>query len=249
MESAVNPTQMARGCDGKPEPALKEPFRKMALLLRGIESSQLAPRYVLFLVLIMIAGWNGDNGFATPAQTVSNAADSRAIRSAGISMSQGPRRIAPGAWPIKASSNHRYLVTQDGSRWLMLASSPQPMLAYLTPDQMGTYMADRKSYGFNSIWFDALLGAYDGGYSDARLLDGTVPFTTGKTENNYDFSTPNEAYWAEIDHIVTQAAGYGLVAILDPFDTGLTPSTGDCAGKGAAGLADCRQTERCQENV
>jgi len=109
------------------------------------------------------------------------------------------------------------------------------MIAYLTPAQMGTYMADRKSYGFNSIWFDALLGAYDGGYSDARLLDGTVPFTSGSSENNYDFSTPNEAYWTEIDRIVTQAAEYGLVTILDPFDTGLTPSTGECSAKGQTG--------------
>ena len=143
--------------------------------------------------------------------------------------------IGSTGWPIKASG--RFLVTQAGTAWPMLCSSPQPMIAFLTPTQMGNYMSDRASYGFNCLWFEILLGTYDGGNSDGSLLDGTVPFTSPNpgTENNYDLSTPNNAYWTEIDNIVTQAASYGLVVLLDPWDTGLSPSTGVCSTTGQTG--------------
>ena len=140
------------------------------------------------------------------------------------------------SWPIKASG--RYLVDQNNNPWLMLASSPQPMVHFLTPAQMGTYMQDRVGYGFNSIWFEILCGSYDGcgtSPSNGALQDGTVPFTSGTNENNYDFSTPNNAYWTEIDNIINQAATYGLTAIIDPFDTGLNPSTGVCTTTGQTG--------------
>ncbi len=61
---------------------------------------------------------------------------------------------------------------------------------------------------------------YTGGNAAGTAFDGTPPFTSGSSPANYDLSTPNPAYFAELDSAINLAASYGLVAILDPIETG-----------------------------
>jgi hypothetical protein len=99
---------------------------------------------------------------------------------------------------------------------------------------MSELMADRARHSLNATWPEVLIGTYNGGRANGALQDGTVPFNSTAclgakpppcSENNYDFSKPNNDYWVEIDNLVTSAASKGLVLLMNPFDTGLTVSS------------------------
>ncbi len=74
--------------------------------------------------------------------------------------------------------------------------------------------------GFNSILVDALCTSYTGGNGNGTAYDGTPPFTSGTDPSNYDLSTPNPAYFAELDALVSLAATDHLAVLLDPIETG-----------------------------
>jgi hypothetical protein len=63
--------------------------------------------------------------------------------------------------------------------------------------------------------FVLLCGGYTTCRSDASTYDGIPPFTTA-----WDFSTPNEAYFAHVDRVLQLAASYGMLVFLEPAETG-----------------------------
>jgi hypothetical protein len=123
-------------------------------------------------------------------------------------------------YPLKASPNGRYLTDSSGVPYLLMGDSPQSMIANLNPPQMSGYMANRQLLNFNSILVDALCTTYTGGNGSGTAYDGTPPFTSGTSPSNYDLSTPNPAYFAELDALVNLAANYHLAVVLDPIETG-----------------------------
>jgi hypothetical protein len=124
------------------------------------------------------------------------------------------------AMPLKLSTNGRYLVDQNGAPFLILGDSPQPMIALLGTADMATYMANRQLRGFNTIYVDVLVDAYTSGNANGTNFDGVPPFTSGSSPADYDLSTPNPTYFSSLDTLVSMAASYGLVVILDPIETG-----------------------------
>ena len=136
----------------------------------------------------------------------------------GQTMSRSP--LASPVYPLKASANGHYLTDSNGVPFLLMGDSPQSMIANLTPVQMSGYMANRRAMDFNSILVDALCTSYTGGNSNGTAYDGTPPFTSGTDPSNYDLSTPNPAYFAELDALVSLAASYNLAVLLDPIETG-----------------------------
>jgi Protein of unknown function (DUF4038)/Putative collagen-binding domain of a collagenase len=56
--------------------------------------------------------------------------------------------------------------------------------------------------------------------TSGAAADGTLPFTTGTTPATYDLSTPNNAFWSEVDTFISEAAAHGLVVSLDPMAWG-----------------------------
>lgn len=135
-----------------------------------------------------------------------------------------PVLAGPG-YPLKRSSNNRYLVDQNNVPFLLIGDSPQGLMGNLTPSQMASFFADRQAEGFNAVYVMLLCGDYTGGKSTGAAQDGTLPFTSGTNENNYDFSTPNSAYFTEIDAMINLAATYNLSVLLNPLDTGLNGGT------------------------
>lgn len=119
------------------------------------------------------------------------------------------------AYPLEPSLNRRYLVDQDGVPFLMMGDSPQGLIANLTEAEADGFFANRQVHGFNAVWINLLCGTYTGGRPDGSTYDGIVPFTTPN-----DVSTPNPAYFARVDHMLTLAARYGIVVVLDPAETG-----------------------------
>ena len=131
-----------------------------------------------------------------------------------------PTPTSPAAFPLKASANRRYLVDQNGVPVLIMGDSPQSMVVNLTTAQMATYMADRQARGFNTILVDVLVTTYTAGNASGTTYDGIAPFTSGSSPADYDLSTPNPAYFARLDTLVSMAATDGLLVMLDPIETG-----------------------------
>jgi hypothetical protein len=124
------------------------------------------------------------------------------------------------AFPLKRSANNRYLVDQNDTPVLLLGDSPHSLLVLLDTTDMATYMADRHAHDFNAILVQVLCDQYTGGNASGTTFDGIAPFTSGSSPSDYDISTPNPAYFARLDSLVTMAAADGLVVFLDPVDTG-----------------------------
>ncbi len=123
--------------------------------------------------------------------------------------------------PLKASSNNRYLVDQNGTPFLIMGDSPQALVGNLGPTDMATYMADRERLGFNALWVNLLC---DNATPTAMLMGplsmGWRLSPAGPSPSNYDLSTPNSAYFSRVDSMVNMAATYNLVVFLDPIETG-----------------------------
>jgi hypothetical protein len=157
----------------------------------------------------------------TPSASGSRAA-SVSITDNAVGSPQTVSLSGSGAFvlPVKASANGRYFVDQNNAPWLLMADSPQSMICTINASSMATYMSARQSEGFNAIQADAICTTYTGGNANGTAFDGTPPFTSGSSPANYDLSTPNSAYFTELDSLVTLAASYGLVVVLDPIETG-----------------------------
>ena len=119
------------------------------------------------------------------------------------------------AYPLKVSPNGRYLVDQNNVPFLLTGDSPQALMVNLSEADADFFFADRQAAGFNAVWINLLCATYTGGRPDASTYDGIIPFTTPG-----DISTPNEAYFTRIDHMIQLAAQHGLVIFLDPAETG-----------------------------
>lgn len=123
--------------------------------------------------------------------------------------------------PIKASADKRYLVDANGVPWMMVGDAAHTLICKLPQANWDAYLLDRQNQGFNTI--DVLIG--DAASSclfptSGAAADGTLPFTTGTTMSTYDLATPNNAFWSEVDTLVTKAAAHGQVVMFDPLAWG-----------------------------
>jgi hypothetical protein len=119
------------------------------------------------------------------------------------------------AYPLKASANNRYLVDQNNTPFLMVGDSPQQLITNLSPQAAADFMANRRSYGINTLWINLLcIFAHASCNTDARTVDGIVPFTVPG-----DLATPNPAYFQRVDDILAIAARHGMVVLLVPVET------------------------------
>jgi hypothetical protein len=116
-------------------------------------------------------------------------------------------------YPLKVSTNKRYLVDQNNAPVLVLCDSAWPLITNLSEDDAKFYFADRKAHGFNTIFMSLLAGPGANGPANFATYDGILPFTTPG-----DISTPNPAYFQRVDDMVNLAASYGLCVFLDPIE-------------------------------
>jgi len=154
-----------------------------------------------------------DSG-STFAAAVSNTAGTVTSSAATLTVTLTP------AYPVKVGPTGRYLVDQNNNPFMIVGDSPQSMLVNLSIFDMATYMADRQAHGFNSILVMVLCESYTAGNPFGTTYDSIPPFTIGSSPSDYDLSTPNAAYFARLDALISTAASYGLVVFLDPVETG-----------------------------
>lgn len=116
-------------------------------------------------------------------------------------------------YPLKVSSNGRYLVNQQGDPFLMIGDDAASLMVNGSLSDAEYYLANRASHNFNVVSIELICNAYGGGRSDASTFDGLVPFTT-----HGDLSTPNELYFARCDEMIRAAARHGITIMLNPAE-------------------------------
>jgi Protein of unknown function (DUF4038)/Putative collagen-binding domain of a collagenase len=129
-------------------------------------------------------------------------------------------------YPLKLSANHRYLVDQNNTPFLIVGDSPQGLISRLSEEEADRFFADRQAHGFNAMgWIDVVCAGRDfPDNPDGSTADGIRPFTGyvrgGTDYTHYDLTKPNEAYFTRLDHIVQLAAKHGIFVFIDPIETG-----------------------------
>jgi hypothetical protein len=146
--------------------------------------------------------------------------DARSSGAMGVLQSQAEGAVSTqsppeaAAYPLRASNNRRYLVDQNNKPFLMMGDAPQTIITNLSVAQAALYMADRRKYGFNTLWINLLCNFSEACNKSAETFDGIMPFL-----NAGDLSKPNPEYFQRADEIIRLAASYGMVVLLDPIET------------------------------
>ncbi|HXY20405.1 MAG TPA: DUF4038 domain-containing protein [Gemmatimonadales bacterium] len=132
-------------------------------------------------------------------------------QSATVTVNASP---PPGSYvyPLAVGPTGRYLVDQNGKPFLLVGDAAWSLIAQQTDTAADTYLADRQQRGFSAI----LVNLIEHLFSDSAPADiyGIQPFT-GAT-----FATPNDAYFAHVDHIIQSAAQKGILVLLAPTYVG-----------------------------
>jgi hypothetical protein len=124
------------------------------------------------------------------------------------------------AYPLKGSTNGRYLVDQNDVPFLIIGDAPHSLLVNTTTADAEFYFSNRAKNGMNTLWVELLSTTYVNGRQDGSMLDGTLPFTGTLPGGAYDLTTPNGNYFAQVDRIVQMAAVHGIQVLLDSLETG-----------------------------
>jgi hypothetical protein len=119
--------------------------------------------------------------------------------------------FAAGPYPLRASSNHRYLVDQSGAPFLVQGDAAWSLISGLTKEDAERYLDARKRQGFNSIIVNLIEHHFNGPVD--RYGEG--PFTIPG-----DLSTPNEKYFANADWMLRKAGEKGIQVFLAPIYLG-----------------------------
>ncbi len=130
-------------------------------------------------------------------------------------------RAAPAAqssvtWPIRASSNGRYLVDGANKPFFYFATTPWQMGVHLNDADIRAYLDDRRNAGVNVVqvmalpWEDApQTGAWT---SNGANIYGQRPFG-----NENDFATYNPNYFDRIAFVIDEARARGIAVAFAPF--------------------------------
>ena len=139
-----------------------------------------------------------------------------AVSSAHADERPGDKEARPGpAFPVKVAEGGRHLVDQNGAPFLIAGESPQAMMVNISEEDAELFFTNRRSHGFNTAWINLICAKYTGGRDDGSTTDGLKPFA-----GDFDFSQPDEKYFARCDRIVRLAAKHGTLVMLDPAETG-----------------------------
>jgi hypothetical protein len=135
-------------------------------------------------------------------------------------------QAATPVYPLKQSANGRYLVDSVGAPVLIVGDAPHSILANIGTNGWQTYFQNRGSNGVNNVWIELLCDEYTFGYGHESAANygkdfyGNNPFTSTLSGSYYDLTTPNPAYWSNVDYVVAQAASNGVQCFLTPLDQG-----------------------------
>jgi uncharacterized protein DUF4038 len=118
------------------------------------------------------------------------------------------------------SASGRYFVDQNGNPFLVRGDSPWAMFLKLSPTQVDTYIANRLSYGTNTLLLSMIGATANGSPNDnGATYDGILPFTGGNP------TVFNSTYWARMDSYIAKVRDAGITLMIYPID-GWTTAAG-----------------------
>ena len=136
---------------------------------------------------------------------------------------------SPSAFPIKLSSNKRYLVDANNKPWLMVADAAHHLMPVIgsTTSSIQQYINSRVAQGFNTINVYGMCAGSAGSTCPASgaAQNGQLPFTSGSSSTDYDISKPNPNYWSQVDNVINLANQAGLVVLFEPVPWGVNFGT------------------------
>ena len=134
-------------------------------------------------------------------------------------------------FPLSVQAGKRYLVTAQGSPFLMHGDTPWCLITQLTREEVDEYLEDRRAKGFNSILVE-LIESFFSTNAPANVY-GEAPFLVAG-----DFSTPNEAYFSHAEYVIAKAREKGMLVLITPAYLGFSGGIqGWYDAMGAAGSA------------
>jgi hypothetical protein len=126
------------------------------------------------------------------------------------------------AYPVQISANGRYLVDQDNQPVFWSGDAGWSLIVQATTADVDFYLANRQQKGVTVVLVNLIDHMFGG--RAPRAINGDSPFS------GVPFSTPNEAYFAHADYVISAAAERGIAVLLDPLYLGYNcGSEGWCA--------------------
>ena len=163
-------------------------------------------------------GWSGTKATsgtqATAAltQTTSfvltcSGAGGSASNTATVSVTAPP---TTAAFPLRVAADQRHLIDQNGKPFLVVGDTPWSIFTAITKADAEAYLEDRRQRGFNAIIVNIIEHFFNGPVN----RDLQAPFA--KTGSVYDFSKPNDAYFAHVDYVLGLARDKGFLVLMTP---------------------------------
>ena len=116
-------------------------------------------------------------------------------------------------FPLHVEAGKRYLVDAAGSPFFVNGDSPWDLISSLTQAEVDQYLEDRRLKGINTVLVELMEHFFSP--NPPKDVYGNAPFTTAG-----DFSTPNPAYFANVDYVLNKAAQKGILVMLTPAYVG-----------------------------
>jgi hypothetical protein len=130
-----------------------------------------------------------------------------AVAVAQVAMAATPR------YPLTLGGpNGRSLIDQNGQPFLLWGDSVWSLVAQATLAEAQQYLDDRRGKGFNTVLVNLLEHKFASRAPANR--DGVAPFT------GRPFATPNAAYFASADAIISAASSRNMLVLLVPLYLG-----------------------------
>jgi hypothetical protein len=147
---------------------------------------------------------------STPTTTATTAATT--ARADAVSPRVRPRATAK-RFVTRVSRNGRYFLDQFGHPILVKGDSPWAILVDASRARMDSYVATRRSQGFNTVLVSLLGNTANGGPADnGRTYDGKLPFVGGNPRHLAN------AYWDRVAHFIRECRSRGITVMAYPID-------------------------------
>jgi hypothetical protein len=113
-------------------------------------------------------------------------------------------------YPLRASSDGRYLVDKNGKAFLYQADTSWPLLFRSKREDAEMFFADRARKGYNTLQVQLLLGG-----EPEPNADGEWPLGY-QNQSHEDLSLPNPAFFQHLDWLLKRAAAHGIQLAIAP---------------------------------
>ncbi|HEY7640177.1 MAG TPA: DUF4038 domain-containing protein [Steroidobacteraceae bacterium] len=132
-------------------------------------------------------------------------------------------------FPLHAEAGKRYPVDASGNPFFMVADTAWTLPQRLQKSAASTYLNDRKQRGFNALLMELIEHKVSSpltanAYGDKPFL-ATIAGSSCPSGPCWDFSKPNEAYWAHVDWLLDEVERLGFLAVVTPSYVGYQGSS------------------------